>query len=747
VKKLRTRIFLFLLVSVVPAVVLFQTWGTFGAWTSLRDASVFFFQRLAIEGAADLSAELSAATRSTVFLADALTEVRQAGMADRRYPHALFKRFLQNNAGYFAVWAHFEPDAWDGKDAAYADAEGFDETGGYSPWVYKNGDEIVSELAYWGEEYYEVDYYAEARKAGRAVVIEPYQDDDEVGTLMTTISAPLLDESGSLFGVVGLDIGLAYLSDIVAGISSGGSGWAALVSRGGTVLAHTDPALTLGSFSDLVGQDTAAAILAMADAATDSLSAASGASGEWNDDPASTEPLAMKSADGLVDQLVMAVPVDIGGIETWRLVVAVTHDEITAPANVAARNQAITAIILIALLMVSSSLVSRTITKPVTLLARTFGSMAAGDFSGRLESKRKDEIGALESGCNAVGESVSDIVRTLRKSTEELELDARSLLEATNRTETAVSGISTRIAEMESLVSDEDEKLRASSGAIAGIIGLVRNLSDLADEQVEAIHRSRTSVDTLAARISASAEAMDTMSRSFTGLTAASGEGSETIAQVRELSDDVLRKSDSLSEASDVITGIAGQTNLLAMNAAIEAAHAGDAGKGFAVVADEIRKLAESTAERSGEIDRTLVDVKATIEAMRKRSGDAEMSFAQMRSLIQDAGVLEERIRAAMADEREESLHVVAGLDTMTSLSERVRNAATGIRETGATVASDVERITERSARVSGLAAEVVSEADGLASVSALLGEGASRNSELAARTKSNAERFTIRET
>lgn len=745
-KKLHTRIFLLLLISVIPAVLLFQAWVTLSTWRSLKDASSFFFQQLAVDRASGLGTELSSSAESVMLLADALDESRRAGHANRVFPQALFKRFLERDAQCFAIWANFEPNAWDGADAAYASTEGYDETGGFSPWIHEDAGGISVETVYWGLEDYEKDYYAEPKRRGVPVINEPYKDDDATGTLMSTISVPLFDQAGTFYGVVGADIGLEQLNEFVVNIASGESGWAALVSSQGTILAHSNPSYVLGSFADACGELEATEMLAMADAASDAISAASGTEGDWGETTKSSVSSNVRTAEDGSKRFIIAVPVAIAGLDVWRLVVSVPFSDITATADAAAINQILGVIILIALMLISSILVAITITRPIASMARTFGRMADGDFSERITVKRQDEIGALNVACNGVGESVSSIIHSLRDSTDELQSYAKSLLEVTDLTESTVEKISVKISQVKALVSDEDDRLKQSSTALVKIIAAVQDLSSLADNQVEAIQRSHGSVDTLVSRITASAEAMDTMSESFKSLNQASSDSAETIARVRELADDTLKKSESLSEASDVITSIAGQTNLLAMNAAIEAAHAGDAGKGFAVVADEIRKLAESTAERSAEIDRTLANMKRTIAAMRDSSGEAEASFAGIKELILKAGLLEERIRSALNDEQRESILVVSGLDTLASLSERARNEAFRIKDAGMAISGDVGSISELSSKISGIAAEVVSETVGLASVATQLTQSAERNSQQASQAREKAGRFTVRE-
>jgi methyl-accepting chemotaxis protein len=421
-------------------------------------------------------------------------------------------------------------------------------------------------------------------------------------------------------------------------------------------------------------------------------------------------------------------------------------DRAEEAANAAAAGMAGGVGALFLLLLLSSLVVSRAITKPVTAIAEAYGRMAEGDFSRRVSSARRDEIGKLAEGFNEVGASVSEIVRAVRASTRELEDEARDLLRATGETEQAISRIAAATTQLRELAERQDERVRSSSKAILGIGEDVGGLHAQVDEQWQAIEHSRKSVEALSERITASGRAMEGMETAFAELQAAADGGASTIAGVRELSEEVLRKSGRLAEASDVISAIAERTNLLAMNAAIEAAHAGEAGKGFAVVADEVRTLAESTTERSGEVQETLREVNEVVAAMRDRADDAESAFGKMRLLIEEAAGLEETMRLSVAEERSEGDRVIGELDHMESISRRVRNGAEAIRKGSRSIGEGITDIERSGAELRELSGGVDAEAESLSAVAAQLRAGAERNGRLAASVRDETARFTVTE-
>ncbi|MBL8968806.1 MAG: methyl-accepting chemotaxis protein [Spirochaetaceae bacterium] len=745
-KKLRTRIILLLFVSVLPVVIGFQAFSAIGNWAALRQASLYYIQRLAAERALELSSGLSLAAHAAVSLADSISNARAAGAAGRDFPQRLFASALGRDPSLFAAWAFFEPNAWDGRDASHRKAPGYDETGGYSPWVWRKGGELVTELTYWGEGSYLNPYYTGPKQAGKTVVIDPYVDDSEEKTLMTTISSPLFDASGAFYGDVGVDVSLAELSARAAtGLVSSGGGWVALVSALGTVVAHSDPSLVAKTLQELEGPENAARLLPSTTGA-DAVTAATASSGRWETSGEFAEPTRFASRSAGTTCFASSAPVSIGGLEQWRLIFAVPVARAEEAANKAGLLLGGNVLALVVLLFLAALFVARTITKPVGAIAEAYERMADGDFSGTLEVKRRDELGSLAEGFNEVGASVSEIVRAVRRSTRELEDEAGDLLRATAETEEAIVRIAGATEELRSLAERQDDRVRTASTAIKEIGGDVAGLHAQVDEQWQAIERSRESVTALAGRIAESGRAMKGMEEVFSELQDAVEGGAATIAGVRELSEEVLRKSESLAEASDVISSIADRTNLLAMNAAIEAAHAGEAGKGFAVVADEVRTLAESTTERSGQVQETLREVNDAVAAMRSRADRAESAFGSMRGLIADTAKLETLVRESMDREIADGERVVGELDRMGVISRRVRTGAEAIRKESESIGLSVEDIERNGVALRGLSAEVGSEAEGLKSVAGKLRNGAESNGDLAASVKEEAARFIVAE-
>jgi methyl-accepting chemotaxis protein len=750
--KILARILLYLFLAVLPVAVGFQVYSSFGTFTSLRDASLFYIQRLAVEKAQSLSEELGKSAFLALTAADSLSLVHDSGLAERGYPPRLLEAVMDRGTGLFAAWAFFEPNAWDHRDAAFRRNPDYGETGGFSPWVYRAEGGLKTEVAFWGEESYSSDYYALAREARRPVVLEPYPDDSDARTLMTTVAVPLIDPKGSFYGVVGVDLSLAKLSErITEGASTAKGGWVALISPKGAILGHSNPSLVSTAFESAEGARNAALILspeAGAGSAQDTIDTAAppvaGGFLERLVRPAKL-PSFVSTVSGTRCYATVA-DVDLAGLSTWRLVIAVP----VAQAEKAADDALTLAIIMVALLVLllgaSSILVARSVSTPVKGIARAYGRMANGDFSGRIPARRKDELGDLARGYNEVGQAVSEILRSVRLSTQELEKEARDLMRATSETEESTARIAAATAELKELAARQDERVKTSSKGIQEISGDVLGLHAQVDEQWKAIGHSRESVEALVGRITASGHAMEGMQAAFDQLHAAAEGGTATVAGVRELSEDVLRKSGSLAEASDVIFAIAERTNLLAMNAAIEAAHAGEAGKGFAVVADEVRTLAESTAERSEEVQKTLSEVNEAVAAMRRRADEAESAFARMRGLIGDAGTLERTMRDSLAGEKEESDRVVGELDRMESISRRVRAGADLIRKASGSIGQGIADIEASGAELRALSGEVEAQAEGLNKVSSRLREGAVQNGELAARVKAHAARFVIAE-
>lgn len=201
----------------------------------------------------------------------------------------------------------------------------------------------------------------------------------------------------------------------------------------------------------------------------------------------------------------------------------------------------------------------------------------------------------------------------------------------------------------------------------------VQTLATAARDMTESVSTSSSAVEEMIANINSINSILEHNAESVGLLDGATRKGMAGIENVAELVSKIEENSNGLSEMSSVIQKIASQTNLLAMNAAIEAAHAGDSGRGFAVVADEIRKLAENSGSEARKISDVLKNVKQLIDATFKDTGDVQKEFSEVVQLSGTVVEQEQTVRRAISEQNEGGKQLLQAVGSMRELTQTVK--------------------------------------------------------------------------
>ncbi len=269
----------------------------------------------------------------------------------------------------------------------------------------------------------------------------------------------------------------------------------------------------------------------------------------------------------------------------------------------------------------------------------------------------------------------------------------------------------------------EDSRRRVGEqGALAGEIArLMGSLNDfsatlerLIGDQGEAIRDSASATEQMMGNIQSIGRHLVETKNGVEALKERSDEGRSNLDEVLASIEAIAEKSRGMLDAVTIIAGIAETTNLLAMNAAIEAAHAGDAGKGFSVVADEIRKLAEESAAQSGDIAAELNAVKASIDGAVRSSGKAGSSFSQVLSGVRQLADHMAEIEHAMREQNAGSSQISQAMKGMHEATAKVRDGAQFLRENAAALTGSTRGMTERNAALLADVAGVAGETEAI---------------------------------
>lgn len=497
------------------------------------------------------------------------------------------------------------------------------------------------------------DYFKDV-SSKKKTVISDVLISKTTGKPAVVIAIPIFNLQNEFQGILGGTLDLSIIEEMRSKITIGETGYAFVTDSKGQILAHPDAKMVEEKkVSDM-------------DVVKKAISGESGAQAyEYNGEK--------------VFGSYTNVP-NTG----WAIVVRQTYDDAFSAVIKTQIKMISIAVAILVITIIIGVLLSKSMIKPLVILKEAAKQLAEGNLSHEFKVNTRDEIGELFESFIEMRESLKALVTEITSASDNVTISTKDVLHASKQAELVASQIAEATTQ---LAMGSDEQTRSVENTFGSINKIVQSIDQIA------ANTARSSESSFKAEqlVKSGVEIVKTQNIKMEESTSAVGEVSEVIFT---LNNKVIQ----VGQIVEVIEGIAEQTNLLALNAAIEAARAGEQGKGFAVVADEVRKLAEKSQDSIGKIQTIIKDIQNTTNIAVNTATQATSAISEQNEAVKNTSKIFNNI-----------LEVV---DVITREIQDISSFTVGVKDAGGHIQQDMERILAVSEETAASTQEVTASTE-----------------------------------